>query len=92
MIIYVEGTFNERGRFSVGSNKSIIGTKNGANFTAAGFTIIDADNVIIRNIAVGHTPSGRDNLKIRNSTRVWIDHNEFWDDGSQYVRFASVAI
>ena len=44
-----------------------------------GITIANADNVILRNIQISFVLDN-DAITIQNSTRVWIDHNEFFSD------------
>lgn len=78
-IVYVEGFLNLTGRITVGSNKSIIGTGAGANLYGNGFTIKSVSNVIIRNLGIRFV-LGNDGITIQNSTRIWIDHNEFQSD------------
>lgn len=78
--IYLSGTFNLTGRLSIGSNKSLIGTGAGANILSSGFNIKSQFNVIIRNLGIRGI-TGNDGITIQNSTRVWIDHNEFESGG-----------
>jgi pectate lyase len=75
-IIYAKGTFNFTARPRVGSNKSLIGVGKGAWITGAGLTIINVSNVVVRNFGI-RAIAGNDGITIQNSTRVWIDHNEF---------------
>ncbi|KZM20694.1 Pectate lyase [Ascochyta rabiei] len=75
-IIYVKGNFNLTARLRPGSNKSIIGVGKGAEITGAGISIVNATNVILRNFAIRKIVNN-DGITIQNSTRVWIDHNEF---------------
>jgi pectate lyase len=74
-VVYAEGSFNLTSRVQVGSNKSLIGLGKGAQVTGSGLNIYNKTNVIIRNL--GFTAIDDDAMTIRNSTRVWIDHNEF---------------
>lgn len=78
-IVYAKGTFNLTSRLSVGSNKSIIGTDQGANIYGNGINIKSVSNVIVRNVGIRFI-LGNDGITIQNSTRVWIDHNEFESD------------
>ncbi|KAH7094514.1 pectin lyase fold/virulence factor [Paraphoma chrysanthemicola] len=75
-IIYAKGTFNFTTRPRIGSNKSLIGVGKGAWITGAGLTIANATNVIVRNFGI-RAIIDNDSITISNSTRVWIDHNEF---------------
>ncbi|KAF1937783.1 pectin lyase-like protein [Clathrospora elynae] len=74
-IIYANDTFNLTSRVQIGSNKSLIGLGKGAQIIGAGLNIYSQTNVIIRNFGLTAIPD--DAITIRNSTRVWIDHNEF---------------
>ena len=74
-VIYARGTFNFTSRPQIGSNKSLIGAGKGAEIVGAGLNIYNKTNIIIRNFALRAIPD--DSITIRNSTRVWIDHNEF---------------
>ena len=79
LTIHITGTFNLTSRLRIGSNKSLIGTGAGANILHSGLTIINASNVIVRNLGISFV-LGDDGITIQNSTRVWIDHNEFESD------------
>jgi pectate lyase len=74
-IVYADGSFNLTGRVSVGSNKSLIGVGKGAQILGSGLNIKSQTNVIVRNF--GFTATNDDAMTIQNSTRVWVDHNEF---------------
>lgn len=78
-VVYVEGSFTLDDSVSIGSNKSLLGTGAGANFTGAGLSISGAENVIVRNVKIGFVEGG-DAIGIKDSRRVWIDHNEFESD------------
>ncbi|MGW4792754.1 pectate lyase family protein [Nonomuraea sp. NPDC004297] len=69
----------------IGSNTTLVGRR-GASLTGLGLVIDDADNVIVRNLAVhdaydcfpvwsgGDWKTDYDNLMISGSTHVWVDH------------------
>ena len=78
-IVYAKGSFNLTSRLIVGSNKSLIGKGKGAEITGAGITVNSSTNVIIRNMGIRFILDN-DGITIQNSTRVWIDHNEFESD------------
>jgi pectate lyase len=78
-IIYVKGELNLTARAKIGSNKSVIGVGSTAHITGRGLDVVDATNVIIRNMKVSFIEDN-DCITIRNSTRVWVDHNEFTSD------------
>ncbi|KAF2642351.1 family 1 polysaccharide lyase [Massarina eburnea CBS 473.64] len=80
LIIYLAPvTFTLTARLKVGSNKSLIGTGSKTTITGAGINIKSVSNVIVRNLGIRFI-LGNDGITIQNSTRVWIDHNEFESD------------
>ncbi|KAJ4357752.1 uncharacterized protein N0V89_002328 [Didymosphaeria variabile] len=79
-IIFLSGNFTLTSRLSIGPDKSLIGTGTGANILSNGFNIKSVSNVIIRNLGI-RGDIGNDGITIQNSTRVWIDHNEFESGG-----------
>jgi len=81
-IVYVDGEISLPARLSVGSNKSILGVGTKAHIRRNGITVKDQDNVIIRNIKVSFI-AGDDCITLRNSSRIWVDHNEFESDISK---------
>jgi len=85
-IVYVKGHFNLTSRLRIGSNKSLIGVGRSASFNNSGITIQDVDNVIVRNLHISHVYDN-DCITIWNTTRVWIDHNEFTSDINAGVDF-----
>ncbi|KAM7204707.1 polysaccharide lyase [Naviculisporaceae sp. PSN 640] len=84
--IILSGNLNFTSRPKIGSNKSILGTTSHkippAHITGAGLDIVNSTNIIIRNLKISYILDN-DCITIRNSTRVWIDHNEFTSDISQ---------
>ncbi|KAF2837947.1 polysaccharide lyase family 1 protein [Patellaria atrata CBS 101060] len=82
--VYAKGTFNLTSRLRVGSNKSIIGVGKGAEVRQNGVTIANSTNVILRNFGIRFIVDN-DGITVQNSTRVWIDHNEFESEFSQEV-------
>jgi pectate lyase len=82
--IYVEGRIDLPSRLRVGSNKSILGVGENAEIRQSGITVINATNVIIRNLAIRFIVNN-DGITIQNSTRVWIDHNEFESEFSPEI-------
>jgi len=81
-IVYVEGAFNLSSRINVGSNKSLIGVGDSTSFNNSGITVNSKTNVILRNLHISYV-YGNDGITIQNSTRVWVDHNEFTSDITQ---------
>jgi pectate lyase len=82
--IYVEGRIDLPSRLRVGSNKSILGVGENAEIRQSGITVINATNVVIRNLAIRFIVNN-DGITIQNSTRVWIDHNEFESEFSPEI-------
>jgi pectate lyase len=78
-IIYIQGTIALSGRLKVLSDTSIIGTGPGGILTSNGIDIKNVTNVIIQNLKISRILDN-DGITIQNSTRVWIDHNEFESD------------
>lgn len=78
-VVLVEGSFNLTSRLWMGSNKSLIGMGATTSLNNSGITIASASNVIVRNLKIGYV-YGNDGITIQNSSRVWIDHNEFASD------------
>lgn len=78
-IVYVTGSFNLTSRLNIGSNKSLIGVGTKASFNNSGITVNSKTNVILRNLKISYVYDN-DCVTIQNSTRVWVDHNEFASD------------
>lgn len=77
--VYLSGSFSLSSKLKPGSNKSLIGSGSGAYISSHGIELEDVDNVIIRNLQIAKIV-GDDDITISGSTRVWIDHNEFYSD------------
>ncbi|CAI6337984.1 unnamed protein product [Periconia digitata] len=78
-IIHASGSFNLTSRLRIGSNKSLLGTGNNTLITGAGINIYNVNNVVVRNLGIRFILDN-DGITIQNSTRVWVDHNEFESD------------
>ncbi|KAK0648366.1 polysaccharide lyase family 1 protein [Cercophora newfieldiana] len=81
-IILVTGNITLPSRIKVGSNKSVLGVGTTAHITGSGIDLQDVTNVIIRNLKISFIKDN-DCITIRNTTRVWVDHNEFTSDITQ---------
>ena len=81
-IVLVKGEISLPARPKIGSNKSIIGVGSTAQITNKGLDVFNSTNVIIQNLKISFIKDN-DCITIRNSTRVWVDHNEFTSDISQ---------
>ncbi|KAK3900051.1 polysaccharide lyase [Staphylotrichum tortipilum] len=81
-VVLVKGELNFPARPKIGSNKSVIGVGNTARITGKGLDVFNVTNVIIRNLKISYIVDN-DCITIRNSTRVWVDHNEFTSDITQ---------
>lgn len=80
-VVYLNGTLtNPPARLKVGSNTSLLGWGSGGDLIGNGIDVNGADNVIIRNLGIRNVLNA-DGLQIINSTRVWVDHNEFESSG-----------
>ncbi|AEO59664.1 polysaccharide lyase family 1 protein [Thermothelomyces thermophilus ATCC 42464] len=77
--VLVKGEINLPSRPKIGSNKSVIGVGRTAHITGSGLDVFNSTNVIIRNLKISFIEDN-DCITIRNSTRVWVDHNEFASD------------
>lgn len=93
-VIRVKGEIKFPSRPKIGSNKSVIGVGWSAHITGSGLDVTDSTNVIIQNLKISFI-NDADCITIRNSTRVWVDHNEFTSDISKgpdfFVRPAQVS-
>ncbi|KAK0624271.1 pectin lyase fold/virulence factor [Immersiella caudata] len=81
-IVLVKGNITLPSRIKIGSNKSVLGVGTTAYITSSGLDLQNVSNVIIRNLKIGYIVDN-DCITIRNTTRVWVDHNEFTSDISQ---------
>lgn len=80
-VIKISGTLSGCGIVKLVSNTSVLGVGSTAAITGGGFQIRQASNVIIRNIKFHDAPEGKDQIDIDESTKIWIDHNDFSSDG-----------
>jgi pectate lyase len=78
-IIRVKGEINLPSRLKISPNKSVIGVGSSAHITGKGIDVVNSTNVVIRNLKISFIEDN-DCITIRNSTRVWVDHNEFTSD------------
>jgi pectate lyase len=82
---------NER-RISFGWNKTLVGLGRGAILQGAWLTLEDAENVIVRNVAVYDVNpeiiEAGDGVSINTSSRVWLDHMTFRWIGDGFVDVA----
>lgn len=81
LTIIAKGSFNltDQPRLRLGSNKSLLGHKKGAKFFGGGISAINQTNIIIRNVQISFAYDN-DCITLQNTTRAWIDHNEFFSD------------
>lgn len=79
-IIRITANIRAAGRIRVGSNKSILGGTANAGITNGGLFIADAENVIVRGLRLSYAREPFDCIEIQRSSRVWVDHNEFFSD------------
>lgn len=76
-VIKVKGTLTGCGIVKLVGNTSVLGVGNNAGLTDGGFQIRGVSNVIVRNLKLYRAPEGKDLIDIDESTKVWIDHNDF---------------
>ncbi|KAF1974762.1 pectin lyase-like protein [Bimuria novae-zelandiae CBS 107.79] len=80
-VIKISGNLDGCGIIKIISNTSVLGVGANAGITNGGFQIRKATNVIVRNLKFHLAPKGKDQIDIDESTKVWIDHNEFTSAG-----------
>lgn len=83
-VVYVKGTISLPSRLRPGANTSILGAGKGAEILQNGISLSNTTNVIVRNLAIRRILDN-DGITITNTTRVWIDHNEFSSEFSQEI-------
>lgn len=77
-VIKIKGTLTGCGIVKVAvSNTSILGVGSNAGLTDGGFQVRKVSNIIIRNLKLYRAPKGKDLVDIDESTKVWVDHNDF---------------
>ncbi|MGP4109487.1 pectate lyase family protein [Streptomyces sp. 4N509B] len=88
LVIYVDETVSgdamaaEDMRLEGVRNVSILGVGDQGEFDGVGLNLIEADNIVVRNLTIHHVVEGTgDGISIqRNSTNVWVDHNEIYNE------------
>ncbi|KAH7398174.1 pectin lyase fold/virulence factor [Pyrenochaeta sp. MPI-SDFR-AT-0127] len=77
-VIKIKGTLTGCGIVKVAvSNTSLLGVGSNAGLTDGGFQVRKVSNIIIRNLKFYRAPKGKDLVDIDESTKVWVDHNDF---------------
>ncbi|KAL6710173.1 hypothetical protein ACN47E_009964 [Coniothyrium glycines] len=77
-VIKVKGTLTGCGIVKLAvSNTSVLGVGSNAGLTDGGLQIRGVSNIIVRNLKFYRAPEGKDLIDIDESTKVWIDHNDF---------------
>lgn len=87
LVVYVDETItpdqlsHEDMRLEKVQNVSILGVGDSGEFDGVGINLIEADNIIIRNLTIHHVADGTgDGIAVqRDSDNVWIDHNEIYN-------------
>ncbi|KAF5001718.1 hypothetical protein FGRMN_831 [Fusarium graminum] len=77
-VILIDGKLTGCDIMMVQSDTSIVGV--GAN-SGNGFRLKNANNVIIRNLAMNNPPKEMDLIDIESSTYIWVDHCDFSAEG-----------
>ncbi|PPQ74922.1 hypothetical protein CVT24_002999 [Panaeolus cyanescens] len=79
-IVIISGTITGNTVVRVGSNTSVLG-KSGATLNGVGLRVLDASNVIIRNLKINKVlADAGDAIGIQNASKVWVDHVDLWSD------------
>ncbi|CAE6480132.1 unnamed protein product [Rhizoctonia solani] len=79
-VVIVSGTIAGAEVVRVGSNTSILG-KPGATLSGIGLRVLDASNVIIRNLKINKVLANAGNhIGVQAANRIWIDSVEVWAD------------
>lgn len=81
-IVLGKGEIALPSRLKVGPSKSVIGVGSTSHITRSGIDVVSGTNGILRNLKISFIKDN-DCITIRNSTRAWVDHNEFTSDISQ---------
>ncbi|KAL0264236.1 hypothetical protein SLS55_000183 [Diplodia seriata] len=81
-VVYISGKITGSEKIYVGSNKSILGVDSSSGLEGVGLLVRDAENVIIRNLAISkvEADTGGDAIAIDGSTNVWVDHCDLSSD------------
>ncbi|RVD84818.1 uncharacterized protein DFL_003157 [Arthrobotrys flagrans] len=80
-IVVITGPITASAQVLVGSNKSIIGKNQDAKLTGVGMYILRKSNVIVRNLIISKVLAANgDGIWIQESTNVWVDHCEIFND------------
>ncbi|KAK1993443.1 pectate lyase B [Colletotrichum falcatum] len=79
-VIVVQGAITGAMKIHVTSDKSIIGLP-GSSLTGVGFYVIEAQNVILRNLRISKVLADNgDAIGIQTSSNVWVDHCDLSSD------------
>ncbi|QRV80559.1 pectate lyase [Ceratobasidium sp. AG-Ba] len=78
-VVIISGSISGNEVVKVPSNTSVLG-KSGATLNGVGLRVINASNVIIRNLKINKVLASGDNIAIQAANRVWVDHVELWSD------------
>jgi pectate lyase len=76
-VIKISGNLSGCGIVKLVGNTSVLGVGSNSGLTDGGFQIRRVSNVIVRNLKLYRAPEGKDLIDIDESTKVWIDHNDF---------------
>ncbi|KAF5662479.1 putative pectate lyase 1 [Fusarium heterosporum] len=80
-VIHINGKLTGCDIMMVQSDTSIIGVGANSGLTDSGFRLKNANNVIIRNLAMNNPPKEMDLIDIESSTYIWVDHCDFSAEG-----------
>ncbi|KAK7047630.1 hypothetical protein VNI00_006398 [Paramarasmius palmivorus] len=79
-VVIISGTISGDAAVKVGPNTTVVGQK-GSSLVGVGLRVIDASNVIIRNVKISKVLADTgDAIGIQSASQVWIDHVDLSSD------------
>lgn len=80
-IVKISGIIDISGlQINIGPNTSVLGVGSNSGVIGGGLRVKKASNVVIRNLKFSFSLAPIDSLVIEASTKVWVDHCEFFSD------------
>ncbi|KAF8912440.1 pectate lyase B [Mucidula mucida] len=80
-VVKITSTISGCGVLDIEADKTVLGVGSSGRITGGGFRVRRTSNVIIRNLIFHQASEGDDLISIDEATNVWVDHNEFSNDG-----------
>ncbi|EEB94100.1 hypothetical protein MPER_07146, partial [Moniliophthora perniciosa FA553] len=79
-VVIISGTISGNAAVKVGPNTTVIGEK-GSQLVGVGLSVVDATNVIIRNVKISKVIADvGDAIGIQSAHQVWVDHADLSSD------------